>query len=141
MFAHLFSALTYKMGLFRGVCIVLLLAVAWTQELQNCTVDTDPFTVRSTDDVATLVASLECSNGDFTVQWLGEVLVEETIHVTNGTSINITGAGPGATANGGDMTRRLFFVDGGSSLQLSGMSLTNGAGDTNFCSLAVRRSR
>ncbi|CAM9698593.1 unnamed protein product, partial [Pylaiella littoralis] len=103
------------MGPFLGVCVGLLAAVAQTQELQNCSVDTTPLTVGSTEDADTLADSLECSNGDaFAVEWVGEVFVAATtIRVTSGTSLNIAGAGPGAIADGRDITQ-LFYVDEGS---------------------------
>ncbi|CAN0099250.1 unnamed protein product, partial [Ectocarpus sp. 12 AP-2014] len=79
----------------------------------------------STGDALALATSLQCSNGDFAVEWVGEVFLEETIRITGGTSLNITGFGPGATADGGGNTQ-LFYVDGGSRLHLSDMALTNG---------------
>ncbi|CAM9544571.1 unnamed protein product, partial [Ectocarpus sp. 12 AP-2014] len=113
-----------KMGLFQVVCMGLLAAVAQTQT-QNCSVSTSPLIVASTEDAGALATALQCSNGDFAVEWVGEVFVEEEIYVTNGTSLNIAGAGPGATADGGGRAR-LFHVDEGSSLYLSDMTFTNG---------------
>ena len=81
-------------------------------------------TVASTDDATALASALQCSNGEFYVQWVGEVVVEETVHVTNGTLLNITGTA-GALADG-DFKTRLFAVDGGSSLHLSDMTLIQG---------------
>ncbi|CAM9385517.1 unnamed protein product [Laminaria digitata] len=104
----------------------ILAAAARSQEVQNCSVGTSPLNVSSTEEAATLAASLECSNGDFYVQWVGEVFVNETIHVGFGTSLNITGAGPGATADGRNMTQ-LFYVEGGSRLHLSDMILAHGS--------------
>ncbi|CAB1120469.1 unnamed protein product [Ectocarpus sp. CCAP 1310/34] len=115
------------MGLFQVVCMGLLAAVAQTQVLQNCSVDTSPVMVASTEDAAALAASIiGCSNGDIAVAWVGEVVVEETIFVIGGTSLNITGAGPGAIADGGGETQ-VFIADGGSSLRLSDMTLSNGS--------------
>ena len=57
------------------------------QEVQNCRVDAVPLIIGSTEDASTLATSiLGCSDGAFAVQWVGEVFVEETIHVTRGTS-------------------------------------------------------
>ena len=113
------------MGLFQVVCLSLLAAFAWAQELQSCMVDSIPVSVGSTEDAAALATSLQCSNGDFAVEWVGEVFVEETIFVTDGTSLNVTGAGPGAIADGGGETQ-LFVVEGDSRLHLSDMTLSNG---------------
>ena len=112
--------------LFRVAYIGLLAAIARAQ----CVVDTS-LPVASTEDASTLAASLEsCSNGDFTVQWTGEVLVAETIRVTGGTSLNITGDGPGAVADGGGNTQ-LFVVEEGSSLHLQDMTLSDGNASTS----------
>ncbi|CAM9858548.1 unnamed protein product, partial [Ectocarpus sp. 12 AP-2014] len=117
------------MGIFQVVYLGLLVVVARSQELQNCSVGTSPFPVGSTEDAAALATSLECSNGDFAVEWVGEVFVEETIFVTDGTSLHIAGAGRGAVADGGGSTQ-LFYVEGGSSLHVSDMTLSNG--NTSF---------
>ncbi|CAN0033205.1 unnamed protein product [Ectocarpus sp. 4 AP-2014] len=113
------------MGVSKVVCMGLLAEVARSQGLQTCSFAMSTCTVRSTEDAATLAASLQSSNGGFSVQWDGEVFVSETIRVTNDTSLNITGAGPSAIADGQNTTQ-LFYVDGGSSLHLSDMTLLNG---------------
>ena len=118
------------MWLFHQVLCVCLLAViaARAQELQNCSIDAVPLIISSTEDASTLATSiLGCADGAFAVQWIGEVFIEETIHVTGGTSLDITGAGPGAIADGGSSTQ-LFYVDGGSSLHLSDLTLAHGGG-------------
>lgn len=111
------------MGLLQAVCLSfgLLPLPTFAQAFPLCGSET---TVASTDDAAALASALRCSNGKFAVQWVGEVVVEETIHVTNGTSLNITGTA-GALADG-DFKTRLFSVDGGSSLHLSDMALIQG---------------
>ena len=92
------------MWLFQLACVVLLAASAWTQEFEDCGADVS--TVDSTEGATDLATSLlNCSNGEFAVEWVGEVVVEETILVTGGTSLNITGAGPGAIADGGNSTQ------------------------------------
>ncbi|CAM9749701.1 unnamed protein product [Ectocarpus sp. 4 AP-2014] len=114
------------MGLFQVVCLGLLAVSAWTQDLrQDCSAATNPVTVSNTQDASALAASLNCSNGDFDVEWVGEVFVEDTIRVTLSTSLTIIGAGPGAIANGG-YTAQLFELNGGAILHLSDMTLTNG---------------
>ena len=112
-------------SVFQIVFVGLMAAVAWSQELQVCGGGTRSLTVASTEDAAALATSLECSDGDFVVQWVGEVLLEETIHVTNGTSLNVTGAGEGAVADGRH-THQIFVVDAGSSLHLANMTLAHG---------------
>eukprot|EP00752_Nemacystus_decipiens_P008185 g7321.t1 len=118
------------MGLLQLVCMglptIFLEIFAHAQEFsQGCNAASSPVTVGSTEDLATLAASLDCSNGEFAVRWVGEISVAETIHVTNGTSLNITGDGSESVAEGGDVTQ-LFYVNRGSSLHLSNMILANG---------------
>ena len=114
------------MSLLQATCLLLLglipqptLAQAFTL-CGNATI----LTITSTDDATALASALQCSNGEFYVQWVGEVVVEETIHVTNGTSLNITGTA-GAVADG-DFKTGLFAVDGGSFLHLRDMALVQG---------------
>ncbi|CAN0185940.1 unnamed protein product, partial [Ectocarpus sp. 13 AM-2016] len=102
--------MTQRWG-FQVVCMFILMVVARTQELQSCSVDAVPSTISSTQDADTLATSiLACPNGSFFVEWVGEIFVAETIHVTDGTSLNITGSGSGAIADGRDATQ-LFIVD------------------------------
>lgn len=114
------------MGLLRVVCMGLLAAVARTQGLPDCNVGASPSTVSSTEEAAALAASLNCSNGDFAVEWVGRVEVTETIHITNGTSLNITGVGPHAIVDGRNVTQ-LFYVEDDSRLRLSDITLTYGS--------------
>lgn len=112
------------MGLLQAcICLGLLLPI-FTQALPLCGGETS-FTVASTDDAAALATALRCSNGDFAVAWVGEVVIEETIYVTNGTSLSVTGT-EGALADG-DFKTRLFTVDGGASLHLRDMTLIQGS--------------
>ncbi|CAM9486217.1 unnamed protein product [Scytosiphon promiscuus] len=115
------------MGLLRIACVAALVAVGRPQELSDCDVNaTNPWTVSNTEEAAALSASLNCSNGDFAVEWFGTVFVSEAIRVTSGTSLNITGVGPLAIADGLNVTQ-LFYVEGGSRLHLSDMTLTHGS--------------
>lgn len=114
-----------RVGFRAAACLLLLPALMLTQELQPCPAETQSTTVANTDDAATLASMLECSNGSFAVEWFGDVVISKTIYVTQGTSLNITGATSGAKADG-DHTTQLFVVDGASSLHLTDMILANG---------------
>eukprot|EP00903_Cladosiphon_okamuranus_P014374 g13345.t1 len=128
------------MGYLQVVCIGLLVAIAQSQGIQNCGFDTTEFTVESTQDATSLVTALGCSNGgDFSVRWVGEVFVVDTINVINGTSLNITGVGPGAVADGQHATQ-LFYVDGGSRLHLSDMTLARGSAISGGAVYALQSS-
>eukprot|EP00903_Cladosiphon_okamuranus_P012633 g11819.t1 len=118
------------MGLLWVVSIGLLAVIARTQDIRNCSVEPTSLTIGSTEDVGTLATSLlGCPKGDFNVQWVGEVFVEEAIRVTGGASLDITGAGPGAIVDGGSKTQ-LFYVDEGSTLHLTDVTLANGHAPT-----------
>lgn len=115
------------MGLLRVACTIGLLApVARSQGLQDCSLDASTFIVDTTDQATLLATALGFSDGGLSVCWVGEVIVADTIRVTDGKSLNITGAGPGAVADGQNVTQ-LFYVDGGSRLHLSGMALAHGS--------------
>ncbi|CAN0250034.1 unnamed protein product [Scytosiphon promiscuus] len=114
------------MGLLKMACMGFLAISARAQPRQNCSVVVSPFTVSSTEDASTLATSLGCSIGDVDVQWVGEVFVVETIHVTDGTSLSITGAGSSAAIADGRNSTQLFVVDRSSRLHLSDMTLAHG---------------
>lgn len=59
------------------------------------------------------------------MKWFGHVLVSQTIHVMNNTSLNITGASTDATVDGKHVTQ-LVSADSASSLHLASMALANG---------------
>lgn len=118
------------------MCIGLLATLAWTQALEDCGIES-PLTVATTEDAANLTtALLECANGNFDVQWVGEVLVAETIRVSDGTSLTITGAGPGAIVDG-NSTTQLFVAISGARLHLSDMTLAHGYDWENGGALVV----
>lgn len=106
-------------------CLGLLLTVVRCQALAPCAVGSIAFSVGSTESAATLANLIQCSDGDFAVEWTGKVFVAETIRVNQGTSLSIVAAGPGAIANG-NQTTQLFFVDNTSSLHLMDMTLAEG---------------
>ena len=111
------------MGLVQAVCLSLLPGLAQAQAYLPCAAETYVMTVSSSDDAAILARSLRCSNGTFIVKWFGDVVVSQTLNITLGTSLNITGASTGATADG-NHTTQLFAVGGASALHLTDMVLT-----------------
>lgn len=113
------------MGLLHVLCLGILPVFARGQGFPPCQDGTNFLTVASTEDAATLASSLKCSNGIFFVDWFGNVIVSETISVAHGTSLDINGAAPGATADGNHATN-IFSVDDGSALHLTNMILENG---------------
>lgn len=97
-----------------------------------------PLVVEDTAGAVRLAQAVNCSGGSFDVSWIGSVMVEETIHVLEGTTLNITGSADGTSiADGGDQTP-LFKVDrGGGALHLSDMTLANGNAEFGGALLAI----
>ena len=96
--------------------------------------------VESAENAVALASSLKCSNGTFVVDWIGDVVVSETISVAQGTSLNITGSPLGAAADG-NHTTGIFSVDSGSALHLTDMILKNGHTNAGAAVSATSHSR
>lgn len=87
-----------------------------------------PTVVQDSEGVHGLVAAVNCSGGSFDVEWVGSVIVEDTIRLFGGTTLNITGAvDRTSVANGANMTS-LFEVASGT-LRLYHLSLVGGKGE------------
>ncbi|CAM9358530.1 unnamed protein product [Ectocarpus sp. 13 AM-2016] len=130
-----------RMAHMLSLTFVSLLAIfARAQDLQECSAVTSPYTVGSTEDASTLSNSLVCSTGAFDVQWIGEVFVAETIHVTDGTSLSITSTGSSAAIADGRNVTQLFVADRGSSLHFSDMTFAHGNGSFGGAINAVEAS-
>lgn len=134
-----------RMGRFRDLCLLLLLlllpATTQGQELLACSAGTNRLTVASTANAATLASSLECSNGEFEVEWDGDVVVAETIRVYDGTSLTVTGAELSAGAiMDGNSTTQLIYISGGSTLHLTNMTLAHGYSPENGGAIYVGES-
>ena len=84
--------------------------------------------VEDTAGATELARAVNCTGGTFVVEWRGNVAVAQTIWVSGGTALNITGIGDVgaslAVADGGG-TVRLFGV-ANASLHLDGIVITNG---------------
>ena len=70
----------------------------------------DNIQVESAADLAGVVERTNCSKGNFTLTWRGEVFFEEPLVVGNSTTLIVQGEGAGAVLNGGGVTR-LFEVN------------------------------
>lgn len=128
------------MGLPQVVCLGILLAFSRAQDFPPCSPGTNFLTVASTEDAVALASALKCSHGHFSVDWYGVVVVSETISVTQGTSLEIAGAAPGATADGSHTTN-ILSVDGGSALHLTDMLVENGNAFAGGAVSATQNSR
>ena len=94
--------------------------------------------VESTIQAQALVKAVRCSGGSFHVTWKGKVILDETISIFNGTSLNVTSADEDS-AIVGDGKSRLFAVVN-ASLHLCNITLSNGS-TTYGGAIAASRSR
>ena len=80
--------------------------------------------VETTADVRALAEAVNCSGGNFTVEWKADIIVDTEIVIEDGTAITIVGAGSGAVINGWGITRLFRVVN--ASLQLNNLEVRNG---------------
>lgn len=94
--------------------------------LTTCPVGVSARNVSTTAEALELSDALLCSGpGQFEVEWIGAVLLAETIVVSNGLSLKVSGRGEEAIIDGGGGVR-LFEVLIGSVLELDKVSLVRG---------------
>lgn len=105
----------------------LLLIILRVTDAATCPEGIDARVVSNTAEASELGEALLCSGaGYFEVDWIGEVVLERSIIISNGSSVKVTGVDPGeAVIDGGDAIR-LFQVSGSSTLLLNGLSLVGG---------------
>lgn len=113
-------------GLVRLVSLLSILSIAKSQVLP-CPLGVTNRTVFNSAQAVDLSDALLCSGGQFDVTWVGEVTLTRTIALVNGTSLKISGSSSGGSVIDGGDQNQLFNVSGGSTLDLQGLSLVNGA--------------
>ena len=87
--------------------------------------------VATTDEARNLATALNCSGrGTFDVLWEGTVIVNETITLTDGSVVTVTGVGSGAIADGGGITQ--LFTVSNATLYLADIGLENGYGPGDY---------
>lgn len=98
------------MGLLKIACLILL-SGEWVDPgifpLPFRNAGSDRSTHRSCN--YSRASSLQCSNDLFTAEGFGEVVVSQSVHVTQGMSLNIAEASSGASADGKRATQMLFL--------------------------------
>ncbi|CBN75178.1 polymorphic Outer membrane protein G/I family [Ectocarpus siliculosus] len=82
--------------------------------------------VGDSEQALALALAINCSGGSFEVEWVGTVVVNETIFVTDGTVLTITGAAGSNAALDGNSATRLFTVVN-AALHVSGINISHGA--------------
>ncbi|CAM9798054.1 unnamed protein product [Ascophyllum nodosum] len=75
----------------------------------ECVPSTGHFIVNSEDSARSFAETVNCSNGQFGVDWIGSVQVPTVTEVPHGTVVNITGGGGSSSAVvDGAQTKQLF---------------------------------
>ncbi|CAM9429038.1 unnamed protein product [Ectocarpus fasciculatus] len=82
--------------------------------------------VGDSEQALALAVAVNCSGGSFEVEWVGNVVVDETIYVADGTVLTITGAAGSNAALDGSSATRLFTVVN-AALHVSGVNISHGA--------------
>ena len=80
--------------------------------------------VQTTAQAYKLAEAANCSNGIFNVEWIGDVTVNRTIFVLDGTVMNINGAGTEAVIDGAGNTRLFTVIN--AELNIINVTLSNG---------------
>ncbi|CAM9453958.1 unnamed protein product, partial [Chrysoparadoxa australica] len=93
-------------------------------EAPTCVSEPQQFWVGDAANATDLAASLNCTDGDATVEWLGEVPIDQEIVIGQRTKVTINGAA-GSAADGAGKSR-LFALLPGAELTLVDMKLVNG---------------
>lgn len=83
-----------------------------------------------------LAEAVNCAGGAFDVLWKGDVVVDTTIFVFDGTVINVTGAGIISSMDGNSTTRLVSAVN--ATVHLTGINMTNGVGVAGGAVAAAR---
>lgn len=106
---------------------IWMLGLALGQSAAAPCVQLEPqnITVANTADAFNLAVVVQCTNGTFNVEWIGDVVVNGTFHVSGGTSLYISGAVSGSSVIDGGNSIGLFYVND-ASLYLAHVNLVNG---------------
>ena len=105
----------------------LLQAIRNAVSIDPCSSFVLSIDVATTDEARNLARTLNCSGrGTFDVLWEGTVIVNETIALTDGSVVTVTGVGSGAIADGGGITQ--LFTVSNATLYLADTGLENGYG-------------
>lgn len=126
-------------GFLLGLLLFVLRLCATTTS--PCSPQVVSMEVVEPDDTILLNEALSCSGaGKFSVNWIGHVVVSQTVLVANSSVLVITGQGPNYSVVDGEGLVRLFEVDG-ASLQLNNVSVIQGLSRNAPCGLSTFRVR
>lgn len=95
----------------------------------TCFPQSDSWIIADEDEALSLASAIGCSDGNFTVTWVGAITVSQTLTIADGTSLTITGEGTDSAMDGAGTAGPLLFVEGdSSSLTLRNLEITRGSG-------------
>ena len=94
--------------------------------------------VRNATQARALAQALNCSGGNFVVEWTGRVVVDRTLVVVGGTNLSVTGIGLSAVMDGGGSIGLLRVSN--SSLRVSNMIILSGSSTSGGAITAFRSS-
>lgn len=97
----------------------------WPPRVSSCIPKDRYVWVETTSQAKALAEALNCSGGSFHVTWSGNVVLNQTLFVLEGTVLNLTGDGPNAIMDGGGTTGLFNIVN--ASLYVNKMILVNGS--------------
>lgn len=120
---------------FAAVLLLLPAGFAWALTTPPCApsgvTHVISLVVEDTSGALQLTQALSCSSEGVSsfieVKWVGSVIVNETLHVSHGTILDIKGTADGSSILDGAGQNALFKVFDNSTLRLSGVTLTNAA--------------
>lgn len=98
----------------------------WPTKYQPCMPEIQQkWVVKTTQEASNLAEALNCSGGVFEVEWHGNVAINQTLRIVEGTILNMTGSGPSAIMDGSGGNG--LFVVMNAFLYVGNMTLVNGS--------------
>ena len=97
---------------------------------QTCSPDVQKWVINDPVQARSFSQAVNCTGGNFEVEWNGRVVIDETIRVLDGTIMTVTGAGTNGNAfmDGGGQTQ-IFSVEN-AELHLEDITVGNGNGSS-----------
>lgn len=127
--------------LLRLAFLLSVLAIVKSQLLLPCAPGVTNKTVSNSAQAFDLTEALLCSGGQFEVTWVGQVVLDSTIAISDGTSLKVLGSSSGGSVVDGGGLHQLFNVSSNTSiLELQGLSLVNGASTLDGGAVALANS-
>lgn len=95
----------------------------------TCFPQSDSWIITDEDEALSLASAIGCSDGNFTVTWVGAITVSQALTIADGTSLTINGEGLDSALDGAGTAGPLVVVEGeSSSLTLRNLEIARGSG-------------